>query len=508
MSPLAFSMRFLERQSDERLLELARGGHSRAFGVLYARHRDPLVAYCQRLVPVTAPDDVVQQAFMQAWQAMHAGVQVRDVKPWLYRIVHNVAISAVRRPAREAAVGVAGGAVRERRASVQAADAEFARQAEARALLESIAALPSRQRDVVVATAMEGRSYAEVAADLGLSSDSVRGLLQRARAALRSAAAALVPVPVLGWLVRRMSGDPGSDAGTGVGVTATGAGAVATGGAALSAAGSAGLAGLLVKGSALLAIVGVLTAAAESRPASHGASRAGTGRPALSASAGQIRGFAPAAGRATGRAGIVPASDPHGASAAAGRPASAIAPGTSTPAGAQSPARSGRTRGDGTPTARGAARAAPANVLAAPGSGGTATGSGGAEPSRAAAPTPPATTTTARGPTHPAGRPPATSGAPAGRAGQMGGRGQAAGGGSSPSGARGGSGNDFGGGARVAPPPSGAGAGGAGSESTGPAHASPGPANSGPASSGAQRSRAHDSAPRSSVRQGKGNGGR
>src|SRR5204863_8457816 len=52
-------------------------------------------------------------------------------------------------------------------------------------LREALATLPSRQADVFCLHCLEGWSYAEVAAELAVSVDSVGVLLHRARAKLR-----------------------------------------------------------------------------------------------------------------------------------------------------------------------------------------------------------------------------------------------------------------------------------------------------------------------------------
>ncbi len=100
MSPLALSLRFLQTQPDGRLVELARAGHERAFEALIQRYRRPLLNYCRRITASEASaEDALQQALLQAWVALSTGtVEVRDARAWLYRIVHNVAVSNLRRP--------------------------------------------------------------------------------------------------------------------------------------------------------------------------------------------------------------------------------------------------------------------------------------------------------------------------------------------------------------------------------------------------------------------------
>ena len=242
MSPKA-STRLLATQSDERLAALVRAGHDRAFEALVLRHRTPLLRYCRR-VPLseTRAEDVVQQALMQAWTALHRGVEVRDLRAWLYRIVHNTAIDVVRGAAREGRqVDAQPEGLAEVASGGVAGDADLERGLAAREALVSIAALPQMQREVVFRTAIAGYSHEEVASALGLSDGAVRGLLYRARVALRATVTALTPPPLLSWM-----------AGAGQGGAGERIGELAAGG------GSIGLGGLLVKGGVLALTAGTL----------------------------------------------------------------------------------------------------------------------------------------------------------------------------------------------------------------------------------------------------------
>lgn len=242
MSPLALSIRFLQTQPDRRLLELARAGHERAFEALVQRYRRPLLSYCRRLSRSEASaEDALQQALLQAWIALSVGEsEIKDVRPWLYRIVHNVAVSNLRRPVHdqvpEDQAGDQGGA-----------DQEVERRLAIRDALAGLASLPELQRQVMLSTALEGQSHDEVAAALGLSHGAVRGLIYRARATLRAAAAVLVPGPLISWAARQDIGAGGRSS------------ALAE---AIGGGGSAGVTGVLLKGGAIVATTGALAGAA------------------------------------------------------------------------------------------------------------------------------------------------------------------------------------------------------------------------------------------------------
>ena len=237
MSPMALSLRFLQAQPDGRLTQLAREGHEPAFEALVRRYRRELFCYCRRLMPEAASaEDTLQQALLQAWRALKAGAEVRDIRAWLYRIAHNAAVSHLR---------AAGATPREMEDAPGTFDVEqvVQQRLQARAALAGMASLPELQRRVLVSTTLDGASHEEVATALGLSNGAVRGLIYRARAALRATAAAVSPIPGVGWAIRHAASRSKR---THAVVEA------ALGG------GGAGIAGLMAKGGALIAITGAV----------------------------------------------------------------------------------------------------------------------------------------------------------------------------------------------------------------------------------------------------------
>ena len=188
------SARLLATQSDRRLLELVRKGYERAFEAIVLRYRRPLLAYCRRLgLSEARAEDVLQQALLKAWVALQGGAEVRELRPWLYRIVHNTAVNALRAP--EERLRAAEPPALE----LAAAEPEIEHRLAAQAALTDVAALPPMQREALLMSAVDGRSHEEVASALGVSQGAVRGLLYRARSALRDAAAAIVPPPLVAW---------------------------------------------------------------------------------------------------------------------------------------------------------------------------------------------------------------------------------------------------------------------------------------------------------------------
>src|SRR4029079_6886149 len=168
----------LRTQSDERLVSRARGGSERAFEPIVERYRGPLLRAARRYLPEARAEDALQQAYISAWSAMQRGDEVRDLRAWLYRIVHNTALNQLR---------VSGYDYAELEDSLRAADApqeEMERRAIVRQTLTGLAALPERQREALLRVAVEGRSQEEVARELGVTEGAVRQLLPPARPTL------------------------------------------------------------------------------------------------------------------------------------------------------------------------------------------------------------------------------------------------------------------------------------------------------------------------------------
>jgi RNA polymerase sigma factor (sigma-70 family) len=236
MSP-TLPPRPLRVQSDARLVELARRGEAPAFEALVRRYRKQLLGYCRRLRAGDAQaEDALQQGLLQAWRSLRRGDEVSDVKSWLYRVVHNAALDALRRPGREHV---------ELDESLHAhtapsAESELDRRIAVHDALSGLAALPDMQREALVRTAVHGDSHEQVAYALGLSHAAVRGLVHRARVAMRTAVTALLPSRALQWVLRCALG-------------ASAGPELAAGGA-----GSDGMLGALAKGAALLATGGVI----------------------------------------------------------------------------------------------------------------------------------------------------------------------------------------------------------------------------------------------------------
>jgi RNA polymerase sigma factor (sigma-70 family) len=230
-------------QSDRRLVALTRAGSGTAFSVIVERYRDPLLAYAKRLVGPDEAEDVLQQTFANALGALGRDDRAVEIRPWLYRIAHNVAVNVLRRSGRQYEQ------LDEQFDGVPQPPDVLDEKLRIERLVDSIGRLPERQREAIVAHELEGRSYEEIAHSMSATTPIVRQLVHRARTRLRDACGVLVPAWALRWLTVADLRTAGSErVGEAVAGGATGAGLLKAGTALLATGAIAtGAGGLVVK---------------------------------------------------------------------------------------------------------------------------------------------------------------------------------------------------------------------------------------------------------------------
>lgn len=177
------------RDEDVRLMLAFRAGDTAAFDELFRRWSGPLLRYLERMVrDLATAEELVQEAFLRVHRARDRYSPDARFSTWLYRIATNLALNELRRPRRRDphdSVDAEGAPalVSATPPSDEVADARRRGDAVARAL----EALPERQRAALLQSAVEGRSYAEIAEALDVTEKAVKALVHRARSNLAAA---------------------------------------------------------------------------------------------------------------------------------------------------------------------------------------------------------------------------------------------------------------------------------------------------------------------------------
>ena len=127
--------------------------------------------------------EIVQEAFTRVWASKNTPSEEVEFRRWLYRVVSNLVKDYHRRQFRQR---------KPLYALVDVADplAEVERRAGDPALLDALHSLSLREQQAIYLRYFEDQSFAETARVLGMPSVSVRVLVHRALARLRSRLAA------------------------------------------------------------------------------------------------------------------------------------------------------------------------------------------------------------------------------------------------------------------------------------------------------------------------------
>lgn len=196
-----------DADSDIALVQRAQQGDTRAFELLFIRHRAR--AYAVAIGIVKNPEDamdVIQEAFIKVHRYLPRFEGSSSFYTWLYRIVVNLGIDHLRRRRRAASVSfddhvqkhpqsMAESAQNAAGPSLPEAPSARTEQVELRAKLEAaLAELPPHHRAVIVLREIEGMSYEEIAHTLDVPRGTVMSRLFHARRKLQTTLAPYVKV--------------------------------------------------------------------------------------------------------------------------------------------------------------------------------------------------------------------------------------------------------------------------------------------------------------------------
>jgi len=189
IGPATFEARAGE-DTDEALVQRARARDGAAFELLMRRHNQRVYRVVRSLLrDADEIEDVIQQAYLQAFLHLDQFGGNARWSTWVCRIAINEALARIRQRGRFVSIDAAS---EEAMADFsKGPDGDPERKAAGRefgAMVEqAIDGLPDIYRSVLILREIEGMTTEETAAVLGVEIDVVKTRLHRARAALRSA---------------------------------------------------------------------------------------------------------------------------------------------------------------------------------------------------------------------------------------------------------------------------------------------------------------------------------
>jgi len=165
-------------------------------GAFYTFHRSELLAHSNRILKDTArAEEVTQEALIKFMLAAPELESEDHALSYLHRTIENLCIDIFRAESRRPNLVVIDDAAAEVEATWQADgdhSAALSAAEDAAIIRQALALLSPAERAALVMWEMEGRSTAEIAAELGIKESSVRHTVSRARASLRKVLTTLV----------------------------------------------------------------------------------------------------------------------------------------------------------------------------------------------------------------------------------------------------------------------------------------------------------------------------
>ena len=185
-----------EACSDEEIVERVKRGDTALYEIIMRRYNQRLYRVARAILRDDAEaEDVMQDAYVRAYQHLHQFAGRAQFSTWLTRIAVHEALSRLRRRNRNQQLDDTGqdGEISMNMVETSPDPEQSASRAELSHLLEeALLDLPEPYRTVVMLRDVEGMSTAETAATLDLTEDNVKVRLHRGRAMAR------------GWIVERV----------------------------------------------------------------------------------------------------------------------------------------------------------------------------------------------------------------------------------------------------------------------------------------------------------------
>ncbi len=181
--------------ADEELMARIAGSDAQAFKILVKRHQRHILNLIYRFLgDRVLAEDVAQEVFLRVWRAAEDYKPKSKFTTWVYRIVANLCMDALKATHRKhASANLYAGtedtdendAALNRCDSARSPEALLIDAEESGRIFAALQDLPANQRLAVVLAKFDGLSYDEIGRVMGCSKSAVESLLVRAKKTLR-----------------------------------------------------------------------------------------------------------------------------------------------------------------------------------------------------------------------------------------------------------------------------------------------------------------------------------
>jgi len=167
---------------ERRAIDAVKNGDAGSYDVLVSKYMKRVVSIAWGIVRnATDAEDLAQEAFVKAFQTIGRFRSGEPFGPWIYRIVTNLSLDALKHRTRfrHEEISEAEPAARRDRADLPAMANELSRRID-----DAIESLPGMQRIVARLSLVEQFEHGEIARMMGLTEGTVRSHLSIARGKL------------------------------------------------------------------------------------------------------------------------------------------------------------------------------------------------------------------------------------------------------------------------------------------------------------------------------------
>ena len=174
--------------TEDQLVARCRTGDREAFAQVYARYERQVFRYAYHLLGHREDaDDIKQETFLKAYQAIHTFRSESSLQTWLLKICGNLCRDRVKSWDRRKVIY--DSTLRDENAPADAETADprlITERAETISTIHKVlGGMPAAQREILILHEIEDLDYEEIAGILGCSRTSVKLRIFRARRALR-----------------------------------------------------------------------------------------------------------------------------------------------------------------------------------------------------------------------------------------------------------------------------------------------------------------------------------
>lgn len=173
--------------SDQFLIEKALTGDTRSFGLLVERYQDYIFTLIFRMLKVREEaEEVAQDTFLKAYEALGTFRGESKFSTWLYRIAYHKSLDRLRQNSRTRTVEIIND-ITENPVEILESALELMLQDERSEIIKkSILKLPEQEAAIITLYYFEEQSVKEIAKVTGLSEDNIKIKLYRSRKILFS----------------------------------------------------------------------------------------------------------------------------------------------------------------------------------------------------------------------------------------------------------------------------------------------------------------------------------